>query len=283
MKFVHWLVQGLLASPKFPGRDFLIERLPKWFLKKPSGFSVVQTRFGFKIKVDPTFDENIEKVIYERGVYEQGTVHVIRNILEQGDYFVDVGANIGFLSLVGAATVGKQGEVIAFEPVPSTFEILVENKDLNEFSQLQTEPFALGNATGKQIIYQEDKNRGGASIAIERSELGTEIEVKRLDDLVLPKAIKLLKVDVEGFELEVLKGGEELIKRDQPAIIVEFSRDRDNEGSAMDMFHWLKELKIYDFYRLKHGKERKSKLVNIISKTVGLPEHDNIICLPKRK
>lgn len=284
MKFVHWFVQSLLASPKFPGRDFLIDRIPKWFLKDPKGETIIKTRFGFKIKIDPTFDENIEKVIYERGVYELGTVHVIKTILEPGDLFIDVGANIGFLSMVAAKTVGKSGEVIAFEPVPSTFELLHENKELNQLDNLQINAYALGKEVGKGIIYEEMQNRGGASMTIKRSENpGISIEVKRLDDLVLSRRVDLIKIDVEGQELDVLKGGEALIRKDLPVLIVEYSASRKAEDGAEEMFQWLKSLEIYEFYRLKKGKERKSALIKIISKTGGLPDHDNIICLPKDK
>ena len=280
MKFLHAIVQLLLRSPKFPGRDYLIIKLPKWFLKKPKGPTIVSTRFGFNIKVDPIFDKNIENVIYERGVYEQGTVSLVQQILSPGDTFVDVGANIGFLSLVGASTVGKKGEVLAFEPVPSTYELLVENKELNGFTQLQTFAFAIGNEAGQVKIYPEDQNRGGASILNVRSEVGVNIEVKRLDDLVLAKKIDLIKIDVEGYELEVLKGAENKIREDKPVMIIEFSLDRENSSESMDMIHWINGLEIYELYRLKDGKERKSKLVKIVSKTGGLPQHDNIICIP---
>ena len=252
-------------------------------LKKPSGSTIIHTRFGFKIKIDPDFDENIEKVIYERGVYELGTVKLIQSLLKSGDLFIDVGANIGFLSMVGAVSVGKKGEVIAFEPVPSTYAILKENKSLNKMNNLQLNSFALGSKNENVLIYEETNNRGGASIAIKRSENdGIPVEVKRLDELILDRPVQLIKIDVEGLELEVLKGGEQLIRKDHPALIVEYSESRVEEG-ALDMFNWLKDLGFYEFYKLKKGKERKSKLVKVISKTGGLPEHDNIICLPKDK
>ena len=135
MSLLHSCIQRLLKSRKFPGRDYLIENLPKWFLKPATGEVIVKTRFGFSIHLDPTFDKNIENVIYERGVYEQGTTEYLRETLKPGDCFIDVGANIGYLSMVAAATVGNSGEVHAFEPVSTTFDLLEKNKTLNNFNR----------------------------------------------------------------------------------------------------------------------------------------------------
>lgn len=280
MRLVHSLVQFLLSVPKFPGRDFLIERLPKWFIRKPKGEIIVRTRLGFKIKVDPVFDKNIENVIYERGVYEFGTVSLIKQLLKEGDIFIDVGANIGFLSLAAAVAVGKKGEVLAFEAVPSTYDILVANKELNSFSQLQARCIGVGSKSETVTIQAEEENRGGASILNKNKTSGVEIEVKKLDELITSGPVTLIKIDVEGYEFEVLKGAEELIKRDRPALIVEYSPVRENSIDPLEMFRWIKELGIYEFYKLKRGKERKSSMVKIIAKTGGLPEHDNIICIP---
>lgn len=281
MSLLHTTIQKLLKAPKFPGRDYLIEKLPKWFLKPAKGPVTVKTRFGFAIQLDPVFDKNIENIIYERGVYEQGTTEYIRETLKGGGCFVDVGANIGYLSMVAASKVGETGCVHSFEPVSSTYEILNKNKDLNAFSQMNTHNFALGNSSEKLIIYSEKENRGGASITNKRSSKGEEIDVKRLDDLGIKERIDLIKVDVEGFEWEVLKGAAEKIREDKPIIIVEYSNDRESSGSSLDMLKWLQNEYNYRPYRFLKGKERKSKLVPCISKTVGLPEHDNIVCLPE--
>lgn len=281
MSFTHKTVQFLLRSRKFPGRDYLIEKIPSWLIKPTQGTTVVNTNFGFQIKIDPSFDANIENVIYQRGVYEYGTIDFIQHSLRVGDVFVDVGANIGFLSLAAAAKVGKSGKVFAFEPMPSTHQLLEENKNLNAFEQLVVVPKALGNEIKKATIYSEHQNRGGASIVNQRSEKGVEIEVTRLDEFDFGSKINMLKIDVEGYEWEVLKGAVNTLKRDKPILILEYSEGRENIGNSNEMIQWLKELNIYSIYRLSQGKERPSRLLPIISKTVGLPQHDNIFCLPK--
>jgi FkbM family methyltransferase len=280
MSLTHKIIQKLLSAPKFPGRDFLIEKLPKWFIKPAIGKVELTTNFGFKINLDPVFDKNIENVIYERGVYEQGTVSVLQDFLETGDTFVDAGANIGWLSLVAANKVGINGKVIAFEPVPSTFEILKSNKSLNNFKQIELNQFALGRKTERLTIYPETENRGGASILNHQSNKGVEIEVKKLDDLKLSSKVDVLKIDVEGFELDVLKGAVETIQKDKPKLIIEHSIDRNNSAEKYEIYNWVNELGIYNIFKLKNGKERKSKLVQINS-IQALPHHDNIFCIPK--
>lgn len=282
MRFIHAIVQWLLSAPKFPGRDFLIERLPRWFLSKPKGETTVNTRFGFSIIVDPLYDQNIENVIYERGVYEQGTVHLIQQLLKEGDVFVDVGANIGFLSMVASRKVGANGKVYAFEAVPDTANILQSNLDLNGIDNVCLERYAVGNEhAGKIYIYPEKGNRGGASGVNKRSDQPIEVNLLRLGDGPAFDRIDLIKIDVEGMELDVLKGAEDLIRKFKPSLIVEYSVERKNSGNEHELFHWLNDLGIYGFYKLSKGKERKSKLVPITSKTAGLPVHDNLICLPK--
>jgi FkbM family methyltransferase len=278
MSLTHSIVQKLLSTPKFLGRDFLIENLPKIFISKPKGKTILQTKFGFKIQIDPTFDKNIENVIYQRGVYELGTVSVLQQFLNKGDVFVDVGANIGFLSLVGCSTVESAGKVYAFEPVPNTFNILKINKELNGFNQLVLNQFALGNETKTVEIFNEKENRGGASILNHINSEGIKIDVKRLDELNIKEKINTIKIDVEGFEFEVLKGAEKTIKKDKPNLIIEYSLERENSSQNNEIYDWLIQLGFYKIYKLKLGKERKSELIEI--KTLAdLPQHDNIFCI----
>jgi FkbM family methyltransferase len=278
MSLTHSIVQKLLSTPKFLGRDFLIENLPKIFISKPKGKTVLQTNFGFKIQIDPVFDKNIENVIYQRGVYELGTLDVLQSFLNEGDVFVDVGANIGFLSLAACAKVKGNGKVYAFEPVPSTYNILKTNKSINGFDQLQLNQFALGNEEAEVMIFNENENRGGASIINNTKSKGIKILLKRLDDLNIRETINAIKIDVEGFEFEVLKGAEQTIKRDKPNLIIEYSLERENSAKNNEIYDWLIHLGFYKIYKLKLGKERKSELIEI--KTLSdLPQHDNIFCI----
>jgi len=275
----HHVIQKLMHLPKFIGRDFLIVNVPKWSLSKPTENEIVQTNFGFRIKINPVFDKNIENVIYERGVYEIGTVKVLQSFLSKNDVFVDAGANIGFLSLVAAAKIGNKGQVHSFEPVPSTFDILKKNKAINNFEQIKLHSFALGNKKESVSIYAESENRGGASIMNKHSTQGIEIQVERLDDIDAVQRIDVLKIDVEGYELEVLKGAENKIKKNRPKLIIEYSSERTNKGEEFELYNWLLKIGEYRIYKLLKGKEQISELVEVKSK-IDLPVHDNIFCIP---
>lgn len=281
MSSIHGFIQWLLRLPKFPGRDFLIVYLPKWFLRKPKDELLLSTRFGFTIWVHPVEDQSIELAIFERGVYELGSVALYQRFIQPGFHVVDAGANIGFMTLLAAQLAGKDGQVTAFEPVPSTYSILQRNVAINpHLSNIALHPFALGNENGSMFIYHETGNRGGASLLNQHDASSEMVEVRRLDDLLLSTKVDFLKVDVEGFEWEVLKGGVELIRRDQPYILVEYSKDRINSGGEMGMYHWIQSLQLYDVFRMKRGKERPSSLIRIDHER-DLPEHDNVLCIPR--
>lgn len=280
MKFIHFIIQSLLRAPKFSGRDYLIENIPNWFLSNPNDQEVVNTRFGFKILLHPNFDKNIEHVIYQRGVYEQGTISTIQKLIDKGDSFIDVGANIGFLSLFAANIVGLSGHVYSFEPFPKTHKILSENKKINNFNQIEIHEIGLGNIKEKVKIYPETENRGGSSILNHQSNDGIEIQIDTLDNIYFPNKIKAIKIDVEGYEMAVLRGAKQLILKDKPALIVEYSQNRVNSENDYSMFQWILDLNIYQIFKLDKGKERASKLIEIFDKS-SLPEHDNIFCIPK--
>ncbi len=135
--------------------------------------------------------------------------------------------------------VGERDKVSAFEPVPSTYKLLHKHTELNGFKQVQTFYFALGNKNGIVQIYSENEKRGGASIINHQSSLGEKIEVKRLDDVLANQKIESIKFDIEGFEFEVLKGAENVIKNQRPVLIDEYSLERENTANKNEIFEWI--------------------------------------------
>ncbi len=260
--------------------------LPKLLLPNPSkvGTHILKIDYGISMKIDPSKDSGVELALYETGTYESGTLHVFQNFLQAGDCFIDIGANIGLMSIFASKLVGKSGKVIAFEAHPVTFEWLRFNIELNEASNIEANAFALGKRNGNALIYDNwDINRGGASLVVksENSE-AHPVEIKVLDELLDENTVpKLIKIDVEGFELPVLQGAEQTIRKHQPILVVEYSPNRANHHQEFELFDFLEDLDIYNFYKLAGSKEKQSDLVKITHRAM-LPQHDNIIAIPRK-
>ncbi len=233
--------------------------------------------------VDPVKDSGVERSLYYLGTYEQGTLHIIKNILSEGNTFVDVGANIGLMTVFASLMVGKKGRIISFEANPDTKKILEYNLSLNNISNVTTSGYALGSAAGEGKIYANlHINRGSASLMkSESSSANYPVTIIRLDqykEMDLSE-IHLIKIDVEGYELEALKGSEEFLKKtNAPMLIIECSKARENYNSNADeIYDFLKKINSYSFFKLKKNKEKISELVEIKS-VDELPFHDNIFC-----
>lgn len=257
--------------------------LPELILPKPGkvGRHIIRTPDGLRFIIDPSSDKGVELSLYQTGTYEKGILHFIRRHLGQDAVFVDAGANIGLMSLFVAHHF-PDSKVFAFEAHPVNFLVLKENIALNRVGNIAAFQKALGSAPGSTFIYddQED-NRGGASmIHGKQSSYGHPVEVLTLDSVIGESKVDLIKIDVEGFEPEVLEGAENCIKRHHPTLIIEISQERDVNLETQRIMDFLEELQVYNFYRLKGTKERRSRLVKINSRS-QLPLHDNIICIAK--
>jgi FkbM family methyltransferase len=158
------------------------------------------------------------------GEYSEGEVDLFRQLLRPGDVAIDAGANIGALTVAMAQLVGKQGAVLAFEPQRAVFDILVNNVRLNGLTNVFAHCRALGKSAGTvrvpRLDYEQVDNFGGVALG---SSKGDDVAVVTIDSLAVPR-LRLLKVDVEGMECEVVAGARATIARFQPALYIENDR-----------------------------------------------------------
>jgi FkbM family methyltransferase len=160
---------------------------------------------------------------------EPGTRRVLTKVLAPGMTFIDIGANVGLLTLAGARAVGPSGKVLAFEPVPLSFDLLsralainglihrVEAKRQAVGARRERCKFFVRNVLGHSSLFRSDALSSAVTMEI-------EVDVSPLDELVQPRTrVDLVKIDVEGAELAVLEGMTRVIA-DNPelAIIAEF-------------------------------------------------------------
>ncbi|MDT5123117.1 MAG: hypothetical protein QOC96_2599 [Acidobacteriota bacterium] len=180
---------------------------------------------GFKIFV-PSQDSPVARAIIEAHQYEPHITAVIRRVLKPGMVFVDVGANIGYLSLIAALEVGKSGKVISFEPSQFFCKLLYMSAKGNGLSNIEIYPFAVADQR-KTVIYDETHGNGIISqfdVNLESIASRHIVPALRLDDVLRDEeSVNLIKMDVEGAEYLVLRGSENILKSHRPIIISEFS------------------------------------------------------------
>lgn len=180
---------------------------------------------GSRMSVDP--GDLIGRELAISGIWEPEVTAVFRSMLEQGDVCLDVGANIGYFTLLAAGLVGPVGHVYAFEPSAELFAELEANLERNGVVNVSALRLAAGEVDGEAVLYEGPaKNRGEGSL-VPATPAGAPLPVplRRLDSVVPVEAwprVRLIKVDVEGSEAAVLRGlGALLDAGIRPAIIVE--------------------------------------------------------------
>jgi len=162
-----------------------------------------------------------DHVGYLLGVSEPAVQNALVRHLKPGSVLFDVGANAGFLTLLGCRLVGSSGQVHAFEPVAANAEVLRANLTRNEFTNATIHQLALANTTGELRMTVQTR-RGTSAI---RAAGETMVNAARADDLVLP-APTLVKIDVEGAERSVLDGMRGIVAEHRPVLVIEVHGDQ---------------------------------------------------------
>lgn len=168
----------------------------------------------------------IDTYIYLYGVYEPFMLDLFSKYLHKGMTFVDIGTNIGQHSIYAATIVGESGSVYSFEPIPFIYQQLQDSIALNKFeSIIHAKNSALGNEESTKTLHISRNNVGGSSLV--NQEGTTEeltVTIKKGDDELLSlKKIDVIKIDVEGYEYEVLLGSKQTLMHHKPLIFLEFS------------------------------------------------------------
>ncbi len=154
---------------------------------------------------------------------------ILESFVEAGDWAIDVGANVGHYTARLSKLVGPAGRVIAFEPVPRTFELLTANARQFPYPNVTLMNVALSDSPAVAAM-DVPTGEGGAYLAhLTEHDTGLNVLCVPLDAITLPRPVRLVKIDAEGHELSVLRGMKQLLQRDRPALIVEVSHDESVE------------------------------------------------------
>jgi FkbM family methyltransferase len=189
-------------------------------------FKIKDCRHGPMIFLDN--DVYIGRSLDLYGESNQLEFELFEQLIEPGDIVIDVGANIGVLTIPLAKAVGKSGLVFAIDPQPHVFNCLCGNLFINNIHNVHAINRAAAHASGVMaflptVNYDVEANFGSVFVTASKQEFSSQpIATIAIDEFNLPK-LKLLKIDVEGMELAVLEGAKETIKRTKPYLHFEFT------------------------------------------------------------
>lgn len=249
---IHLRNGTLLRRLQQEWRQYIMrKRLECWEAQvgKKEHFAITLQR-GVQMRL--YFDDQLSRAIaYNQ--FERQEQDFLNAFLRPGDIFVDVGANIGLFTLIAASRVENTGRVYAFEPCSDTHRRLVENVQLNQFGNVSTYQLALSSCSEQlEMTISRDgfgawnslaRPIAGELFAIEKVQCTTWDDFARKNDLI--GQVTMIKIDVEGWEKHVLKGGTEILSRaDAPVLQVEFTEQAalSAGSSCKELYHLLEEL-----------------------------------------
>lgn len=201
-------------------------------LKKAKGFCIYVQEEDLAVGVS-----------VKRDAYERNVTAVFRNRLRAGMHVLDIGANVGWYTMLSASLVGSSGSVTAIEPNPDTAKLLEASRRANAFANVILLQVAAGRAQGLLVLHGSYGNAMTSAVPDAAAALISSRTVPsfRVDDLIPRNTnIDFVKIDVEGAEYNALLGASDLIRRCHPTIVSEFSPNTMPGISGVDGREYLR-------------------------------------------
>lgn len=204
--------------------------------------------------VDVT-DDSLGHVILKHGEYERGWTEWLRTAIRPGSRAVDIGANIGYYTVLLGQLVGPGGRVLAFEPEPNNFALLERNLRDNGLDNVETFQAALTEAPGRVSLHINERHHGVHSLGADncsyrRGRVRVEVEALRLDDVLeargLSGSVSFVKLDAQGAEELILRGSRRLLQQESLTLLLEIW-PRGLEGCGTTLEELLGELESAGF------------------------------------
>ncbi|MFZ5969207.1 MAG: FkbM family methyltransferase [Bacillota bacterium] len=194
----------------------------------------------------------IEDYIVEYGGWEIGLVRMLASLLKDEGAFLDIGANIGYYTLFMASSFPNM-KCIGFEPHPKIYEQFKRNVTINQFKNVTTYDYAVGDFNGQtdfHITRDDHYNKALAAInyydLLENDFQKVSVKIVTVDDILddeTKKNVRAMKIDTQGYEYEVIRGAQDLIKKSKPIIC--FESHSCSRYSESEIFSLLPDYKIY--------------------------------------
>lgn len=215
-----WITAVSHAQWKHP----LLKRSFDWAARRfQNSDSTIQSGAGKGLR----FNAGNANAGYVLGTSEPDTQAILQRLIQPGMVVYDIGANVGYLSMIAARLTGPTGKVICFEPLPANAKRLEHNAALNEFGQVLVRNEAMGRTVGSATFLVSDTPTWGklASVGALSSEVGRiEVPVQTVDAAVFDQNLPrpdLIKIDVEGAEVDVLAGAARTLREIRPLLLIE--------------------------------------------------------------
>ena len=242
-------------------------------------YRLVEGRHG-RFLANPQ-DIYIGRSVIEYGEFSEHEYALFDQILNPDAVVIEAGANMGALTVPIAKKVGTGGLVYAFEPQLAVFQQLCANLALNDLINVQAFNAGCAATSGwmglKRPNPGAEANFGGLSMSYLEGEVPTRVRLERLDEALDPPRLDLLKADVEGMEVEVLKGAKGLIDRFRPILYLEA-----NQKEAPEIIRHVEGLGYAMWWHLPpmfNARNFAGKSENLF----GAITSKNIICTPKER
>lgn len=210
---------------KIPGVLWLYKRL--YQLLRPKKGIILVTCQGSKLYVDAS-DQGMVPSLMMHGVYEAPETVLFKSLIKPGMVIVDVGANVGYYTLLAARCFSDQrsdGVIYAFEPEPTNFGLLVKNIAINGYTTIMAHQEALADKPGTLRLFTDRVNTGNPSLTAENvpaSGGSVEVAATTLDLFLSRGRVDLIKVDIQGAEGLFFAGAYETLQRSPLKILMEF-------------------------------------------------------------
>lgn len=209
-------------------------------------------------------DSVLDKMVFINE-FENDEVLFLNKFLKPGDQFIDIGANSGLFTVYGAKKVGAEGRVFAFEPTDTTYKKLCDNIELNKFSNIHAHRIAISSKNEDLEFYSLSEGFDAWN-SLAKPIINKEynilkvraVQIDKLDELGINfHKSALVKIDIEGWELQALKGGVNCLKNEKsPTLMIEFADEhaRNTGSSCMELYSFIESLgyKLYTYDKLKN-------------------------------
>lgn len=179
----------------------------------------------FVLALETQADRYIAPSLRTYGLWEAAETELCRCLLRPGMHVVDAGAHAGYYSVLFSHLVGAQGSVLAFEPEPANFRMLLANLLLNDCGNVEARPLALAEGRGAEFLHLCDDNPGDHRLAPVPGRARIEVETIDLDSALAGAPLDFIKIDTQGAEPRILAGMANTISvnRERLGCLMEFA------------------------------------------------------------